>query len=247
MKGTRSRGRSPRYDAFTQNHYYTVVDARGNRDLSVEDYLADLEAAAAPIIADLIAFARSGFYPGLDFPRKERLARFLWAQHMRSPFVRSESVNSEESEQMFRHRALEAAVSLGADRGFRLIKYGDPKAIIETATKRSIMMGDYPGCAVDYMRRMSLDLASVVHLQDAQFVTSDRPCLINPVLRPGGMAFMPVTKHVAVQLSRPEDSRGDVHELRPETVDRLNKQTFDTATRFVAGASREQLKTLASG
>ena len=246
VKGTKLRGRLPRYDALTENHYYTVVDSDGTRDLSVEDHLADLETAAAPIIADLIAFARSRVYPGLDFSRRERLARFLWAQHMRSPYVRSESVQSEESEKMFRDLAFEAAVSLGADRGFLVIKHGDPRPAIETATKRAIMMEDYPGCAVDYMRRMSLELATVVHLQDAQFVTSDRPCLISPVLRAGGMAFMAVTSHVAVQLSRPEDSRGDVHRLRPETLERLNKQTFDTAARFVAGASREKLEMLAS-
>lgn len=168
---------------------------------------------------------------------------------MRSPYARSESVNSEESKQMFRDLALEAAVSLGAVRGFLVLNHGDPTAAIETASKRAIMMEDYPDCAVDCMRRMSLDLASIVHLQDAEFVTSDRPCLISPVLRPGGMAFMAVTKHVAVQLSRPQDSRGDMHRLGrlgPNTVKRLNRQTFDTAARFVAGTSRERLEMLAS-
>ena len=165
---------------------------------------------------------------------------------MRSPYARSESVNSEESKQMFRDLALEAAVSLGADRGFLVLNHGDPTAAIETALKRAIMMEDYPACAVDCMRRMSLDLASIVHLQDAEFVTSDRPCLISLVLRPGGMAFMAVTKHVAVQLSRPQDSRGDMHRLGLDTVSRLNRQTFDTAARFVAGTSRERLEMLAS-
>lgn len=246
VKGTRSRGGSPRYDAFTENHYYTVTDSGGNRDLSVENYLADIEGAAAPIIVDLVAYAQSGLYLQLDFPRTERLARFLWAQHIRSPFVRSESVNSEESEQMFRDLAVEAAVSLDPDRGFIVIRHGDPKAAIETATKRAIMMEDYPGCAVDCMRRMSLDLASIVNLRHTHFVTSDRPCLVSPVLKSGGMAFMAVTKHVAVQFSRPQDSGGDLHRLRLDTVERLNRQTFETAVRFVAGPSHEYLQTLAS-
>ena len=246
VKGKTSRGRSPRYDAFTQNHYYTFVDSRGNPDLSVEDYLADLEAEAAPIIADLIDFALSRIYPQLDFKSTECLARFLWAQHMRSPFARSETVNSEESKQIFRALALKAAVSVGADQGFLVLNHGDPTAALERASKRAIMIEDYPASAVDYMRHMNLDLASIVHLQDAEFVTSDRPCLISPVLKPGGMAFMAVTKHVAVQLSRPQDSRGDIHRPGTETVRRLNKQTFDTAARFVASASREKLETLAS-
>ena len=246
VKGTTSRGRLPRYDAFTQNHYYTLKDTSGNHDLSVEDYLADLEAAAAPIIANLIDFAISRIYPQLDFKSTECLARFLWAQHMRSPFARSETVNSEESKQIFHSLALEAAVSLGADQGFLVLNHGDPAAALERASKQAIMIEDYPSSAVDYMRQMNLDLASIVHLRDAEFVTSDRPCLISPVLRPGGMAFMAVTKHVAVQLSRPHDSRGDIHRLGTESVRRLNKQTFDNAARFVAGASRERLEMLAS-
>ena len=69
VKGTRSRGGSPRYDAFTENHYYTVTDSGGNGDLSVEDYLEDLEEAAAPIIADLVAYAQTGLYLQVDFQR----------------------------------------------------------------------------------------------------------------------------------------------------------------------------------
>lgn len=56
---------------------------------------------------------------------------------------------------------------------------------------------------------------------------------------------MAVTNDVAVQLSRPEDSRGNVHRLGPDTVTRLNRQTFETASRFVAGPSREYLEMLA--
>ena len=246
VKGKRSRGGLPRYDAFTENHYYTVTDLAGNRDLSVEDYLADVEDAAAPIIADLVACAQSGLYLHLDFLQTECLARFFWAQHIRSPFVRSESVNSEESEQMFRDLAVEAAVALDPDRGFLVIRYGDPKAAIETAMKRAIMMEDYAGSAVECMSHMSLELARIVNLGDAHFVTSDRPCLVSPVLKLGGMAFMAVTKDVAVQFSRPQDSGGDLHRLRLETVERLNRQTFETAVRFVAGPSSAYLRKLAA-
>ena len=93
---------------------------------------------------------------------------------------------------------------------------------------------------------MKLDLVSIVHLQDAEFVTSDRPCLICPVLKHGGKAFMAVSKHVAVQLSRPQDSSGGIRRPSTETVKKINKKTFDTATRFVAGSSRERLETLAT-
>ena len=142
---------------------------------------------------------------------------------------------------MFRDLAVEAAVSLDPDRGFPVINYGDRRAAIETATKRAMMMEDYPGCAVDCMSRMSLDVAS--RLRDAHFVTSDRPCLVSPVFKPEGMAFMAVTKHVAVQFSRPQDSGGDLHRLRIETVERLNRQTFETAVRLVAGPFCEYLQT----
>ena len=176
-----SKSLKPRYDAFTQNHYYTLKDTSGNHDLSVEDYLADLEAAAAPIIAKLIDIAVTGLYHPLNLKKTECLARFLVAQHMRSPTARAEIVNSEETKQMYHALTLRAAMSLGADRGPVVLKYGDPSAALERASKRAIMNKD--SAAVHYMRHMNLDLASIAHLQDAEFVTSDRPCLIRPVLR----------------------------------------------------------------
>lgn len=130
VRGTKSKRGALRYAAFAENHYYTVVDSCGNRDLSVEDHLGGIEYAAAPVIADLITCARAGLYLPLDFPRIEHLARFLWAQHMRSPYARSESVNSEESRSMFRDLAVEAASILGPDRGFLVIKHGDPTDVI---------------------------------------------------------------------------------------------------------------------
>ena len=236
---------TPRYDAFTQNHYYTLKDTSGNHDLSVENYLAGLEDEAARIITDLIRFALAPLYPPPNFKKKECLARFLWAQHMRSPAARAEIVNSEEAKQMYHDASLRAARPLGADRGIVVLKNGDPAAALARASKRALMMTE-DSDAVHYMRHMNLDLVSIVHLQDAEFVTSDRPCLICPVLNPGGKAFMAVTKHVAVQLSRPHESRGDIHKPSPEIVKRINKKTFDTATRFVAGGSRERLEALAS-
>lgn len=244
VRGRKLKGGGRRYDAFAENNYYTVVDARGYRDLSVEERLADIEAAAAPVISDLVAAAQRGIYPGIGFARFEDLARFLWAQHMRSPYVRSDSLNSEESRQIFRKLALEAAGSLGAERGLLVIKHGDPSTAIETATKRAIMMEEYPQCAVDCMRRMNLELATIAPV-DAHFVTSDRPCLIRPVLKPGGMAFMALTKEVAVQMTRPQDSRGELRRLPVHTVEMLNRQTFETAARFVAGPSHDYLEGLA--
>ena len=244
VKGTTSQGRPPRYDAFTQNDYYTLKDTSGNRDLSVEDYLADIEAAAAPIIKKLIDIAATGLYHPLNLKKTECLARFLVAQHMRSPTARAEIVNSEETMQMYHDLIHKTEMSLGADRGSPVKISGDPTAALERSSKRAIINKD--SAAVHYMRRMKLDLVSIVHLQDAEFVTSDRPCLICPVLKHGGKAFMAVSKHVAVQLSRPQDSSGGIRRPSTETVKKINKKTFDTATRFVAGSSRERLETLAT-
>ena len=61
---------TPRYDAFTQNHYYTLKDTSGNHDLSVENYLAGLEDEAARIITDLIRFALAPLYPPPNFKKK---------------------------------------------------------------------------------------------------------------------------------------------------------------------------------
>ena len=240
-------GRERRYDAFLESNYYTLVDRDGNRDLAVEDYLTDIEGAAAPIIAEVVAAVQSGIYPSLNFARFEDLARFLWAQTTRSPYIRAHSINSEESHQMFRDTALEAATSLGVDPGQIIAKYDDPSTLLETASKRAIMIEEYPRCAVDCMRRMSLDLLKIPRAANAHFITSDRPCVIRPVLQPGGMAFMALTREVAVQFSRPEDSNGVLQSVGVDTVEALNKRNFESATRFVAGPSPDYLEALACG
>ena len=245
VRGVRSKGGKRRYKAFAENHYYTIVDAGGNRDLSVDDYLTGIETAAAPVIADVIDVVEHGIYPSLGFARFEELARFLWAQNTRSPYIRSESINSKESRQMFQELALEVAGLLGVDRALLVIKHGDASTALEAASKHAIIIEEYPGCAVDCMRRMSLDLVKIAPTVSAHFVTSDRPCLISPVLQPGGMAFMALTKEVAVKLSRPQDSYGELRQIGSDAVETLNKRTFETAMRFVAGPSHDYLEKLA--
>ena len=247
VKGTRSKGREHRYDALFENNYNTIVDRDGNRDLAVEDYLANVEAAAAPVIADVVDAARRGFYHRPGFAKFEDLARFLWAQTIRSPYIRAYSINSEESHQMFRDTTLEAATSLGVDPGQIIAKYDDSSTLLEAASKRAIMIEEYPRCAVDCMRRMSLDLLKIPRAANAHFITSDGPCFIRPVLQPGGMAFMALTREVAVQFSRPEDSNGVLQSVGMDTVEALNKRNFESATRFVAGPSRDYLEALACG
>ena len=120
---------------------------------SVENYLAGLEDEAARIITDLIRFALAPLYPPPNFKKKECLARFLWAQHMRSPAARAEIVNSEETKQMYHDARLRAARPLGADRGIVVLKNGDPAAALARASKRALMMTE-DSDAVHYMRHM---------------------------------------------------------------------------------------------
>ena len=89
---------------------------------------------------------------------------------------------------MYHDARLRAARPLGADRGIVVLKNGDPAAALARASKRALMMTE-DSDAVHYMRHMNLDLVSIVHLQDAEFVTSDRPCLICPGTQPWGKGF----------------------------------------------------------
>ena len=119
--------------------------------------------------------------------------------------------------------------------------------MVETACKTMIKMQDSHGGALEHMtKHMSLDVAIVRTATNAHFITSDRPCLISPMLKPGGMVCMPVAQDVIVQLSKPEESLGDLHSLSPEKVHHHNRQTMLTATRFVAGPSKEYLEQLAA-
>ena len=52
-------GRQNRYDAFAENGYNTVKDARGVDDDSVEDFYTEVEARAAPIIDTLVSTAQA--------------------------------------------------------------------------------------------------------------------------------------------------------------------------------------------
>ena len=96
--------------------------------------------------------------------------------------------------------------------------------------------------AVRFMTRMSADLLTTAHGGDGHFITSDRACLISPIARPEGKVLMALTRDVLLQLSRSEESRGDV--VDADAADTLNTQAFRAATRFVAGPSCGYLRSL---
>ena len=56
-------GRQNRYDAFAENGYNTVKNARGADDDSVEDFYTEVEARAAPIIDTLVSTAHARLLP----------------------------------------------------------------------------------------------------------------------------------------------------------------------------------------
>ena len=101
--------------------------------------------------------------------------------------------------------------------------------------------GEEADGAVAYMRRMAVDLLQIPPTVDANFVTSDRPCLVEPILHGGGNVLMPLAKNVAIQLSRPENSSPTPIRISRTTVRRINRRLFGAALRDVAGSSRQHL------
>lgn len=237
-------GKDERYDAFAENHYNTITDSDGNSDLGVEHHLAKIEREAASIVDDLVRYAEAGLYPELSGKRRAQLSRFLWAQHLRAPWLRHHMMASEYSRRLFRE-AVEKAnrlFELEADRIDSLM--GREDDFLTEAAKKVVTTTDTVRRAANFMTTMSVDLARAPSGAGTSFITSDRPCLISPVARPVGKVVMALAKTVMLQLSRLEESQGDVLTLGADTIDMMNRQTLETAARFVAGPSREYLKGL---
>ena len=238
-------GRQDRYDAFAEKGYNTVIDARGERDDSVENFYTAVESNAAPVIDTIIELARAGLVAPLNAVKHEDLCRFLWAQYVRSPVERLATLEDGTA-----RRAMDEAVRDTCS------KFGIPLQLIAALLPKDLseMMNDAivkaptapeePDSAVAHMRRMAVDVLRVVPSTNAEFITSDRSCLVEPILRPGGSVLTPVAKDIAIQLSRPEKSSGNLVRVGRETVDRINEQIYGAALRFVAGPSRNYVANL---
>ena len=153
-------------------------------------------------------------------------------------------VNNEESRQVAFDSIRQAAKGsdLPESEVRRLME--DVESLVEGAAKKIVTM-QYSR-SQDYMtNRMSLDVGRVPPTADVRLVTSDRPCLIGPLLKPSGRVCMPIAERVLVQLSRADESPGDLDTLGIQRVREINGETFREATRFVAGSCPEYLQHLA--
>jgi len=244
VKGTKTNdGR--KYDAFAENHYNRIVDRHGNIDLSIEQHLTEIESNVAPIIDLIVRASNASVYPSIGLAKIEKLARFCHVQHMRSPATRGDVKSSEASHQEYQDILNEYSIKLGMPPDLLRSQIGDIDEMMDYASKMLVMLKEYPGCPVDIMVGMNLDVARIIEQQQIRFITSDRPCVVHAVLQSGGMVFLPISADTAIQFSRPEDSNGTLHTKDLKTIEVLNKQTFDNALRFVAGCSREYLEALA--
>jgi len=235
-------GPDARFDAFAENNYNSLLDSAGSRDTSIEDHLEKIEDAAAPIIRDLVDYATAGLYPTLGDERKGVLAQFLWAQHLRSPCVRERLKDSQEARRYYRQVVERATRLFGLDTAQAESLLGRPEEFVGDAAKMMVMQTETHRTQ-RFMTGMSVDLVTAT-ARAGDFVTSDRPCLIDPVATAEGKVLMALTKGVVLQLSRPDDSDGQLISVNADMVERLNRQTFGTATRFVAGPSQQYLKSL---
>lgn len=235
-------GADHRFDAFAENNYNSLIGSAGSPDTSIEDYLEAVEDGAAPIIRDLVDYASADLYPTLSHESRSKLAEFLWAQHLRSPWTRHRMGESEDGRRYFQAAVDMAKQIFGLDAAQVASLLGRSQALIEGGAKM-VVKGSNTHEIVRLMSGMKIDLARIP-VRNGHFVTSDRPCLIAPVARSEGKVLMALTKAVMLQLSRTGESRGELVPVNADTVDRLNRQTFGTATRFVAGPSADYLKAL---
>ena len=144
-------GPKERYNAFLENHYNTIFD-EGKPDRSIEQHLASVERGAGPVIGKIVDTARTGLLPVLSPGEKERLCRFLWIQHLRSPHTRAGMVNNEESRQVAFDSIRQAAKGsdLPESEVRRLME--DVESLVEGAAKKIATMQYSRGCTPDLWR-----------------------------------------------------------------------------------------------
>ena len=237
-------GADQRYDVFAENHYNAVVGSTANPDLAVEDHLQQVETDAAPVVSNLVNCVKAGLYPGLGFTSRKRLARFRWAQYLRTPWIRNQVADSEDARRYFQESVAKAKRLFSLAPGDIESLMGNEQDWIEDAAKMVVMADTGAQRAVRYMTEMSVDLLKTADGGDTHFITSDRACLISPIARPEGKVLMALTRDVMLQLSRPEESRGDIVILDAGAANTLNGQAVRAATRFVAGPSCDYLRGL---
>ena len=242
---SKTGGGQDRYDVFAEKSYNTVIDARGNHDDSVERYYTEVEANAAPVIDMIIELARAGLVAPLNPVKHENVCRFLWAQYVRSPFERLATMKDDTAQRAMDEAVLDTCVKFGiSPQIIAAFLPKDLREMMDNAIVKAPTAPEEPDNAVAHMKRMVVDVLKVLPAADADFITSDRSCLVEPILRPGGSVLMPVAKDVAVQLSRPENSSGNLVSVGRARVDGINERIYHTALRYVAGPRPDHLSNL---
>ena len=239
-------GSSGRYDVFAENGYNAIKYADGAEDNSVEDFYTEVEAHAAPVIDSIIRVADAGLMHPISGLDKDKLIRFLWAQWAKSPFQRLAALREGEAEGAVDKVLQDASERLGVPLFFiqAWLTTNNVEQIIQNAIVKAPTGPDKLDGAVFHMRRMAVDLLKVPPSVKAHFITSDRSCLVEPIRQPDGCVFMPISKNVALRLSRPEESSGELINVGARTAQRINRAMLDAALRYIAGPSRGYLSAL---
>lgn len=202
---------------------------------SVEKVLNRIESKARWVVEKIIDLARCGMDPVVEPAEKGHLCTFLFVQALRIPRVKSWVMNEEWEFDGDKDILWQMFSDLSED------KY--PGSL--EAEKANANLTEHPHLEkIIWLRMMdmSMDVLRISSKTGAAFLISDEPCLMKRRLaHPGDRVIMPLAKDVCIQLSRPEDSSGGLHEIRGELVEELNVQSYTKARRFVAGPAQQCL------
>jgi len=190
---------------------------------TVEKALHNVESDAAPVIKKIIVSARTGELTRLECQEKRSLCDFLLVQILRTPrmkeIVRTHVNDFPEGEQNMMEVLL---------------------AICEKSQIDGVQFDER-------MAAMSIDVGVTDPGDGASFVIGDVPCVFNGDLTElGHIVTMPVARDVYIQLTRPEESQGELYTVSADEVQDLNIQAYKYATKFVAGPDRALLERLSN-
>lgn len=244
-----------------QRFYYATERERGERDLSIEKFLSDLEGAAKPLIDKLENQV------AISDDERATLALFFALLHTRVPqferFVNEMADLTQKTINRLRYPTVEdvrtAMCDVGRERPF------PPSANAEDAFR--MLTGDefrfapHRNDTIKMMLRMAIDIGGIFdqltwhigHTEpESQFLTLDAPVVLLPPLdwtgergygfmTPGTMILIPLTARCALFM----ENAGMVveHRVMPdEGVHLNNKAMVSHSERYVFGKDRAYLE-----
>lgn len=227
---------------FLEDNYYTLVGDNGERDVSIEEGFAKLDALAARLISDLLRIVRSGRRPNLSERAWELFALFHYYSGKRSAAWHSRFVSREEV-MALTNEISEQPEWMGRD---EVLTVDDPD--LDRVMNNARIAAQWSPPPEDLLALMrSRGMAMYIAPLGASFILGDHPAAMAYVgdvagARAGQVSFMPIAFDVAIgYFVRPGTVH--VHHLTRPQIRAMN-EAMARQSNMIAGRSDALIRSL---